>query len=101
MLTSLMGWKLFGLIGQVLFGMRFVVQWFVSEKKRDSVIPLSFWYFSLSGGIVLFLYAIHIQDLVFIIGQGLGLIIYIRNLYLIRKSSRKRIVSKQSEPLNL
>ncbi len=91
MWTFLVGWKLFGLIGQILFGMRFVVQWFVSEKKKDSIIPLSFWYFSLVGGGVLFLYAVHIQDIVFIIGQGLGLIIYTRNLYLIRRSSRKKL----------
>jgi lipid-A-disaccharide synthase-like uncharacterized protein len=90
MVSFLMGWKLFGLIGQVLFGMRFVVQWFVSEKKKDSIIPISFWYFSLAGGVVLFLYALHIQDIVFIVGQGLGLIIYTRNLYLIRRSMQKK-----------
>jgi lipid-A-disaccharide synthase-like uncharacterized protein len=91
MLLSFVGWKLFGLIGQVLFGMRFVVQWFASEKKKDSIIPLSFWYFSLAGGVVLFVYALHIQDIVFIIGQGLGLIIYARNLYLIRRASKQKI----------
>lgn len=90
-MTFFMGWKLFGLIGQLLFGMRFVVQWFVSERQKDSIIPLSFWYFSLAGGIVLFFYALHIQDIVFIIGQGLGLIIYSRNLYLIRALKQKGV----------
>lgn len=90
MLLSLIGWKLFGLIGQVLFGMRFVVQWFASERKKDSIIPLSFWYFSLGGGVILFFYALHIQDIVFILGQGLGLIIYLRNLYLIRRASKQK-----------
>lgn len=77
-------WKLFGFIGQVLFGGRFLAQWLASERVKKSVIPKSFWFLSLSGGIVLFIYALHIQDPVFIIGQGLGLIIYCRNLFFLK-----------------
>ena len=76
-----------GFAGQGLFAMRFVIQWLSSEKQARSVIPIAFWYFSIGGGSVLFLYAIWRQDLVFMSGQGLGLFIYLRNLYFVRRSS--------------
>jgi lipid-A-disaccharide synthase-like uncharacterized protein len=76
-------WVAFGLIGQLLFGSRFIVQWIASERKRSSYIPIIFWYLSLSGGIVTTIYAIHRRDPVFIIGQGAGLVVYVRNLMLI------------------
>jgi lipid-A-disaccharide synthase-like uncharacterized protein len=76
-------WVTIGFLGQVLFGVRFVIQWLATEKKRESVIPIAFWYFSLAGGLVLFIYSIYRRDPVFIAGQGLGLFIYARNLYLI------------------
>lgn len=72
-------------MGQLLFSARFVVQWLKSEKEKKSVIPTAFWYFSISGGIVLLTYALHKQDPVFILGQTLGLFIYLRNVQLIRK----------------
>lgn len=78
-------WLVIGFIGQLLFFMRFFVQWLVSERKQQSVIPLAFWYFSISGGIILLLYAIYRRDPVFGIGQAGGLLIYARNLYLIHK----------------
>ena len=68
--------------------MRFVVQWLASEKAKRSVVPLSFWFFSLGGGFLLLLYAIHRHDPVFIAGQALGLLIYIRNLVLIYRGSK-------------
>ncbi|MEL0206241.1 MAG: lipid-A-disaccharide synthase N-terminal domain-containing protein [Alphaproteobacteria bacterium] len=77
-----------GFAGQGLFAMRFIIQWLSSEKQAKSVIPVAFWYFSIGGGLVLFLYAIWRQDLVFMSGQGLGLFIYLRNLYFVRRSSR-------------
>ncbi|MEK9621171.1 MAG: lipid-A-disaccharide synthase N-terminal domain-containing protein [Alphaproteobacteria bacterium] len=77
-----------GFAGQGLFAMRFIIQWLSSEKQAKSVIPVAFWYFSIGGGSVLFLYAIWRQDLVFMSGQGLGLFIYLRNLYFVRRSSR-------------
>jgi lipid-A-disaccharide synthase-like uncharacterized protein len=78
-------WIVFGFLGQGLFFMRFLIQWIVSEKKGKSVVPVAFWYFSISGAIILFVYAIHIKDIVFGIGQGLALMIYIRNLMLLKK----------------
>ncbi len=84
-------WLGIGFLAQFLFSMRFVVQWIVSEKRKESVIPIYFWYFSLGGGILLFLYAIHRRDPVFILGQGMGLFIYIRNLMLIYKKRSKKV----------
>ena len=78
-------WLIIGFAGQALFSMRFVVQWLKSEREKKSVVPLAFWYFSLAGGAALLLYALHQADPVFIVGQGLGLFIYLRNLWLIYK----------------
>lgn len=64
--------------------MRFFVQWLASEKQKKSVIPRTFWYFSLSGGITLLVYAIYRKDPVFIFGQATGLFIYLRNIYFIK-----------------
>ena len=83
-------WLAWGFGAQGLFFMRFLVQWIASERKKQSVVPIAFWYFSLSGGAMLLSYAIYKKDPVFILGQGMGLIIYIRNLWLIHKQ-RKRI----------
>lgn len=78
-------WIAVGFFGQALFSARFIVQWIYSEKHRKSVIPTAFWYFSLSGGVVLLSYAIWRADPVFIAGQAGGLLIYLRNLYFIRR----------------
>ncbi|PWK72742.1 lipid-A-disaccharide synthase N-terminal domain-containing protein [Aminobacter sp. AP02] len=82
------GWILLGFIAQGLFTMRFVVQWLASERAKRSVVPIAFWFFSLGGGALLLIYAIKRQDPVFIAGQGLGLFIYIRNLWLIANERR-------------
>ena len=81
-------WLIIGFIGQALFGARFIIQWVVSEKKRESTIPLAFWYCSIGGAVVLLTYAIHKQDPVFIVGQSMGSIIYIRNLILIDRKKK-------------
>jgi len=81
-------WLAFGLIGQIVFGARFIVQWIASERKQESHIPIVFWYLSIAGGIITTAYAIHKRDAVFIIGQGAGLIVYIRNLMLIYRAQR-------------
>lgn len=81
-------WLAVGFLGQGLFTMRFAVQWFASERARRSIIPVAFWYFSLLGGAVLLAYAIHRRDPVFIVGQGAGVFIYLRNLHLIRREAR-------------
>jgi lipid-A-disaccharide synthase-like uncharacterized protein len=74
---------LVGFIGQALFTMRFVVQWIASERAKKSVIPVAFWFFSIGGGVVLFGYALYIADPVFILGQGFGVFVYLRNLYFV------------------
>jgi len=76
-------WLVIGLMGQALFASRFIVQWFKSEMEGRSVIPVAFWYCSLAGGLVSLAYAVHIESAPFIIGQGSGLVVYSRNLYLI------------------
>lgn len=82
-------WVGIGLTGQFLFMMRFLVQWIVSEKERRSVIPVAFWYFSIGGGTILFAYALYRGDPVFILGQSLGLFIYLRNLWLLHVEKRR------------
>lgn len=72
-----------GLVAQGLFFGRFFVQWIASERKGESTVPVAFWFFSVFGGGLLLLYAIHQRDMVFILGQAGGLVIYARNLMLI------------------
>ncbi|MEZ5885553.1 MAG: lipid-A-disaccharide synthase N-terminal domain-containing protein [Paracoccaceae bacterium] len=79
-------WVFFGLFGQLMFTGRFLVQWIASEKAKRSVVPVMFWYFSLAGGVILLAYAIYRKDPVFVLGQSLGVFIYLRNLWLIRKA---------------
>lgn len=85
-------WIIIGFIGQFMFTMRFVMQWLASEKAKKSVMPVSFWFFSIFGGTIVFAYAIHKQDPVFIVGQGMGLLIYFRNLYFILIEHRKSVL---------
>jgi len=86
-------WVLLGYVGQSLFAMRFIVQWVASERVGRSVIPVAFWFFSIGGGVLLFGYALYIRDPVFIIGQGLGLFVYLRNLYFVFRERRIASVS--------
>jgi lipid-A-disaccharide synthase-like uncharacterized protein len=81
-------WIAFGFLGQAAFSARFLVQWVWSERRGESYIPIYFWYFSLLGGLILTLYAVHRRDPVFVVGQGFGLLVYIRNLMLIRNRSK-------------
>ena len=81
-------WVVVGLLGQLMFSMRFLIQWISSERARKSVMPVAFWYFSLAGGVILLSYAIYRRDPVFILGQATGLVIYARNLWLIRAEKR-------------
>ena len=84
--TTLDLMKAVGLAGQVIFGSRFFVQWFASERAKRSVMPISFWYISIIGAVLTLIYAVHIQDPVFIIPQVGGLAIYLRNLVLVRRA---------------
>jgi len=82
-------WLVFGMIGQLCFTMRFAVQWIASEKKKESVIPISFWAYSLMGSAILLIYAVYRKDPVFIVGQTFGFAVYIRNLQLIFKKKER------------
>lgn len=84
-MTAEQVWIGIGLLGQALFSARFLVQWIASERRKQSVVPPQFWYFSIGGGLTLLAYAIYRQDPVFILGQGAGLFVYARNLYFIHK----------------
>ncbi len=81
-------WLVVGFIGQAFFSMRFLIQWFHSERQKKSIIPVAFWYFSILGGVTLLAYAIYRQDPVFILGQGAGVLIYTRNLFFLHKEGR-------------
>lgn len=76
-------WLAVGFIAQLMFSMRFLVQWIASERAKRSIVPETFWYFSLLGGAMLLAYAIYRVDPVFILGQAMGLVIYARNIYFI------------------
>ncbi|MGD9503127.1 MAG: lipid-A-disaccharide synthase N-terminal domain-containing protein [Methyloceanibacter sp.] len=81
--TTELVWVGIGLTAQLMFSMRFLVQWVASERARASIMPESFWYFSFCGGVMLLAYACYRVDPVFILGQATGLVIYVRNLYFI------------------
>lgn len=78
-------WIAIGFLGQAFFSARFLVQWIVSERRKESVIPTYFWYFSIGGGLILLVYAIHRRDVVFMVGQAAGLVVYARNLYFVHR----------------
>ncbi len=84
-------WVIFGLFGQFFFSMRFILQWIISERKGESVIPEAFWYLSILGSVILLVYAIYRKDPVFILGQSVGSIVYIRNIMLIHNKKRNVI----------
>jgi lipid-A-disaccharide synthase-like uncharacterized protein len=79
-------WLAVGFLGQGLFFTRWIVQWFRSERDQQSKIPISFWYFSLFGGLITLAYAIYRRDPVFIAGQSVGTLVYLRNLMLIYRN---------------
>jgi lipid-A-disaccharide synthase-like uncharacterized protein len=84
-------WLGLGFFAQILFSGRFLVQWIASEKAGKSVVPIAFWYLSIGGSAFLLMYAIYRLDPVFILGQSVGIFIYSRNLYLVRRERRTRL----------
>jgi lipid-A-disaccharide synthase-like uncharacterized protein len=86
--TNLDWWVLLGFIAQAFFTARFAVQWLASERAGRSVIPLAFWWLSIGGGLLLFVYALYRKDPVFIAGQGFGVFVYARNLYFVLRDHR-------------
>ena len=86
--TADAAWLVVGLLGQLMFTARFLVQWFASEKAGKSVVPVAFWYFSIVGGLIVLAYGIRKLEPVIILGQLPGVVIYSRNLWLIQKEKR-------------
>lgn len=92
-------WLAIGFLGQIMFSMRFLVQWVVSERRRESVVPVAFWYFSIAGGLLLLVYSIWRLDPVFILGQSMGMFIYGRNLFLIfNRNTPKDSIAADAAP---
>ncbi|MSP46303.1 MAG: hypothetical protein EXQ83_10715 [Xanthobacteraceae bacterium] len=87
--TRLDWWVLLGFVAQAFFTMRFLVQWLASEKAGKSVIPLAFWWFSIGGGLLLLVYALYRRDPVFILGQGFGVFVYLRNLQFVLRARKQ------------
>lgn len=92
------GWVAIGLIGQAAFFGRMFVQWIISERTRVSTVPEIFWWFSFIGGLCLFTYFVWRVDIVGVMGQSTGIIIYARNLKLIHKEKQKSAQSIQAQP---
>lgn len=91
-------WLVMGFVAQGLFSARFLVQWIASERAGKSVVPLAFWFLSVIGGSLLLVYAIWRKDPVFILGQGGGLAVYLRNLVLIYKERMKQKKGELAAP---
>jgi lipid-A-disaccharide synthase-like uncharacterized protein len=83
-------WLAFGLVAQLFFTARFLVQWISSERAGQSVVPMAFWFFSMGGGLMTLIYGVAKREPVIILGQGLATIIYIRNIMLIVKNRGKQ-----------
>jgi lipid-A-disaccharide synthase-like uncharacterized protein len=98
MITAAQFWITLGFIGQGLFGLRFIVQWLASEKAKASVIPELFWYISVPAGLILVAYAFWREDHVFIVNEVLCVIIFIRNVVMLR---RPRSVDPSETPETL
>ena len=82
-------WDLVGFLGQAVFFSRFIVQWIASEQRKESVVPVAFWYLSIVGALTSLAYGIHLQKLPIIMGYALGCIPYVRNLMLIRAKAKR------------
>ena len=88
MITTDTIWIATGFLGQGLFFGRWIVQWLASERSASSKVPVSFWYLSLVGGLITLAYAIYRKDPVFIAGQSIGAVVYVRNLMLIYRPNQ-------------
>ncbi len=82
-------WEAVGILGQVIFGVRFVFQWWVSERAGRSLVPVGFWWLSIAGAVLIFVYALHKASVAFMIPTLAGMPVYIRNLALIRRERRR------------
>lgn len=91
-------WVSVGLLGQILFTGRMLVQWLVSEKAKRSVVPPLFWWLSLIGATMLTLYFLWRQDIVGVMGQAFGWLIYTRNLWMIYRPHNPHLVPVTNDP---
>lgn len=82
-------WTLIGYVGNLVFASRFIVQWYASEKLKQSVIPIQFWYLSIVGSVLSLAYAIHVGKMPIILGFAFPTVVYIRNLMLIAAGKKK------------
>ncbi|MEI9888973.1 MAG: lipid-A-disaccharide synthase N-terminal domain-containing protein [Rhizomicrobium sp.] len=82
-------WLAVGFLGQAVFGVRFLIQWLRSEQAGHSVVPITFWYVSVVGGLISFVYAIHLHAWPLVLGQAMPLPIYLRNIYMIQRDRRR------------
>ena len=89
-LRNLEAWDAVGFVGQFIFFLRFVVQWIATEKKKRTVVPVAFWYLSLTGSVITLVYAIHVGRLVFILAFSLNMLFYTRNLYFVYRRRRRK-----------
>lgn len=86
-------WATTALVGQAIFGGRFILQWIVSEYKKRSHVPVAFWFMSLAGSLILLTYSVHIKNPVFMLAFSLNTFIYLRNLHLIYKHAKKGVAT--------
>lgn len=82
-------WLAVGFVGQLFFSCRFLIQWIASERRKLSVVPMAFWWFSIFGAVCLLAYAIYRRDPVFVLGQSAGMLVYVRNIVLRRRADRR------------
>lgn len=87
-------WLLIGVFAQLMFSLRFIIQWLSSERERRSVVPTAFWWFSVFGGVTLLAYGLHRREPVIILGQAFGIVIYARNLMMIHKAKKSDSVAQ-------
>lgn len=83
-----MMWGMIGFLGQAVFGVRFLIQWLKSEQEGHSVVPIAFWYCSIVGGLISFVYTVHMQAWPLVMGQAIPLPIYARNIWMISRDRR-------------
>lgn len=82
---------IWGSMGQIIFTLRFIYQWVYSRKRQESLLPLGFWLISLTGSCIIVSYALVRHDPVLILGQSTGLIVYIRNIWIMKHPKKESI----------
>ncbi|MBF0288600.1 MAG: lipid-A-disaccharide synthase N-terminal domain-containing protein [SAR324 cluster bacterium] len=89
------GWEVFGLLGNMAFGSRFFLQWIASERAKQSIIPIYFWYLSLFGSFILLIYFIHLKSLIGILAYLPNVIPYTRNIILVKRTEKSKVIDNE------